>query len=206
MRIKSYFAASVQAAIKLARKEFGDDVTLITSHVASPENRQLGEYEVVFAIEDSEETEDAEDLESVAQPEVAQPEIAKPQVAAAPVIAEPPAAFKNLLREAITARPSAEVTLADKLDQLRTLLVELGIESSLVRALAAIAERCAFSSTAVAAKPPETKAAPQNEITLPPAAAAALKPGYSKAELAFVMSLSGAATNTPGRPNQGAGS
>ena len=36
----------------VARKEFGDRVTLVTSHVAAPENRGAGEYEVVFAIDE----------------------------------------------------------------------------------------------------------------------------------------------------------
>ena len=44
MRIKSYFAASVQSAIGLARREFGDDVTLVTSHASALEARHLGEY------------------------------------------------------------------------------------------------------------------------------------------------------------------
>ena len=53
MRIKSYFAPSVQSAISTARKEFGDEVTLVTSHAAALESRHLGDYEVVFAVEES---------------------------------------------------------------------------------------------------------------------------------------------------------
>ena len=50
MRLKSYFAASVEAAMKLAKKELGDDAMLVHSRRASAEAHQLGEYEVVFAV------------------------------------------------------------------------------------------------------------------------------------------------------------
>ena len=49
MRMKSYFASSVQAAMEQARRELGSEATLVTSHSAGPEARHLGEYEVVFA-------------------------------------------------------------------------------------------------------------------------------------------------------------
>jgi hypothetical protein len=113
MRIKSYFAPSVQAAIAIARKEFGDCVTLVTSHVASLDNRHLGEYEVVFAIE-----------EKVDQPEEQ---------------AEPPApAFQDLLQQAITAPPPMQENVPDRLEQINSILVELGIEASLVRSFMAM--------------------------------------------------------------------
>jgi hypothetical protein len=113
MRIKSYFTPSVQAAITLARKEFGDCVTLVTSHVASLDNRHLGEYEVVFAIE-----------EKVDQPEE--------QV-------EPPApAFQDLLQQAIAAPLPMQEDVPDRLGQIHSILVELGIEASLIRSFVAM--------------------------------------------------------------------
>lgn len=116
MRIKSYFAPSVQAAIALARKEFGDDVTLVTSHVASLDNRHLGEYEVVFAIEE------------VIPTPAPEPE-AKPEA-----VAEAPApGFRELLQEAIQTPPSTHQGIEEKLEQIHSSLIALGLEASLVR-------------------------------------------------------------------------
>lgn len=50
MRIKSYFADSVEQAIQEARQELGTDAMLITSRRSSPETRSLGAYEVVFGL------------------------------------------------------------------------------------------------------------------------------------------------------------
>ena len=51
MKIKSYFAASVEQAIQEARQELGADAMLITSRRSSPETRSLGAYEVVFGLQ-----------------------------------------------------------------------------------------------------------------------------------------------------------
>lgn len=51
MRIKSFFAASVEQAIQEARKELGPDAMLITSRRSSPEARHMGAYEVVFGLQ-----------------------------------------------------------------------------------------------------------------------------------------------------------
>jgi len=53
MRIKSYFAMSVERAIQDARHELGGDAALITSRRSAPDARHLGAYEVVFGIADS---------------------------------------------------------------------------------------------------------------------------------------------------------
>jgi flagellar biosynthesis protein FlhF len=50
MKIKSYFADSVEQAIQEARQELGTEAMLITSRRASPETRSLGAYEVVFGL------------------------------------------------------------------------------------------------------------------------------------------------------------
>ena len=50
MKIKSYFARSVEQAIHDARRELGREATLITTRRAAPEARHLGAYEVVFGI------------------------------------------------------------------------------------------------------------------------------------------------------------
>jgi flagellar biosynthesis protein FlhF len=54
MRIKSYFARTVEEAMARARQELGPEAMLMNSRVASSETRHLGEYEVVFAVESSE--------------------------------------------------------------------------------------------------------------------------------------------------------
>jgi len=51
MRIKSYFAHSVERAIQQAREELGGEATLITSRRAARGERHLGTYEVVFGVE-----------------------------------------------------------------------------------------------------------------------------------------------------------
>jgi len=49
MKIKSYFAGSVEAAINQAKQELGEDAMLMNSRKSMPEARHLGEYEVVVA-------------------------------------------------------------------------------------------------------------------------------------------------------------
>jgi len=51
MRLKSYFAATVEEAISLASRELGEDAMLVYSRETVPESRSLGRYEVVFALE-----------------------------------------------------------------------------------------------------------------------------------------------------------
>ncbi|MFL6464863.1 MAG: hypothetical protein ACJ73N_10695 [Bryobacteraceae bacterium] len=52
MRLKSYFAGSVQDAIDKARTELGPEAMLLNSKKIAPEQRHLGAYEVVFGITD----------------------------------------------------------------------------------------------------------------------------------------------------------
>jgi len=54
MRLKSYFAATVEEAMALASKELGGEAMLVYSREASPEARYLGQYEVVFSVETEE--------------------------------------------------------------------------------------------------------------------------------------------------------
>ena len=49
MRLKSYFAASVEAAVSQAGQELGAEALLVNSRRTAPETRHLGEYEVIFA-------------------------------------------------------------------------------------------------------------------------------------------------------------
>lgn len=50
MKLKSYFAGTVEAAMSLAGKELGEDAMLVYSREATAETRYLGRYEVVFAL------------------------------------------------------------------------------------------------------------------------------------------------------------
>jgi len=50
MRIKSYFAESVEEAMDKARLELGPEAMLMNSKPTEPEFRHLGNYEVVFAL------------------------------------------------------------------------------------------------------------------------------------------------------------
>jgi len=49
MRMKSFFAPTVQDAVELARVEMGPDALLVNSRKSPPEAQGLGQYEVVFA-------------------------------------------------------------------------------------------------------------------------------------------------------------
>ena len=49
MKIKSYFARTVEIAMGQAREELGAEAMLVNSRKALPEARHMGEYEVVFA-------------------------------------------------------------------------------------------------------------------------------------------------------------
>lgn len=49
MRLKSYFADTIEAAMALAGRELGEEALLVYSREAAPEARYLGAYEVVFA-------------------------------------------------------------------------------------------------------------------------------------------------------------
>ena len=50
MRIKSFYANTVEGAVALARREMGAEAMLVESRKAPLEARHLGEYEVVCAL------------------------------------------------------------------------------------------------------------------------------------------------------------
>ena len=52
MKLKSYFAGSVQEAIHNARTELGPEAMLVNSKATTSSQKQLGAYEVVFGITD----------------------------------------------------------------------------------------------------------------------------------------------------------
>jgi flagellar biosynthesis protein FlhF len=104
MRLKSYFAGTVEAAMALARRELGEDAMLVQSRRASPEARYLGDYEVVFAL---------------AGPEGAPP---KPAGEARP--GAPPAASPPPENTAVERLASEIASLKNRLEQLSATLGE----------------------------------------------------------------------------------
>jgi flagellar biosynthesis protein FlhF len=48
MKLKSYFSATVEAAVEQARQELGEDALLVNARPTTPDTRHLGAYEVVF--------------------------------------------------------------------------------------------------------------------------------------------------------------
>ena len=58
MRLKSYFAGTVESAMARAREELGPDAMLVQSKKATAETRHIGQYEVVFALADPEPAQD----------------------------------------------------------------------------------------------------------------------------------------------------
>lgn len=50
MKLKSFFAGSVEEALSDARREFGPEAVLVQSRRTGPDARQFGEYEVVCAL------------------------------------------------------------------------------------------------------------------------------------------------------------
>jgi hypothetical protein len=174
MRIKSYFAPSVQSAIGLARKEFGDEVTLVTSHAASLESRHLGDYEVVFAVDEISD----------------QPESEPTPSAVSTVAPEPSKEFKNLLQDAIVAKPSMHEGLADKFGHLRSCFIEIGIEPSMVRALMTMVEHCVPLSLQEPLSAANDAPLEEAVVKVAPEPAAPVKPRFTPAEMAFVLSVS----------------
>jgi len=193
MRIKSYFAVSVQSAISLARKELGDDVTLVTSHASALELRHLGEYEVVFAVDEAVQSESLAGATAPLEKTIPPMPVAEP----APATAQHAKAFQDLLEEASVAKPSTHESLPEKLDHLHSCFSEIGLEPRMVRALMTMVERWAFlsapSGTGTVAPASEDARLP-TALEMPaagePEPAATSKPRFTPAEMAFMLSLS----------------
>ncbi|HUA20079.1 MAG TPA: hypothetical protein VMB25_15125 [Bryobacteraceae bacterium] len=139
MRIKSYFAGSVEQAIQEARQELGQEAMLITSRRSAPESRHLGTYEVVFGV-----TASAAAPSSALRP--------KPKTPPRPNAAPPPATelsvelqslraqlqdIKQTLQLGAGAKPS--VPAAPESEELSTELVSLDLAAPLAREIAAAA-------------------------------------------------------------------
>lgn len=104
MRIKSFFADSVQEAIEKARAEIGPEAMLMNSKQTELELRVLGSVEVVFGVPD----ESPSPKPRLPKPELAkQPEDTKPSIEAAAADLFP-VSSTNLAREMVELRLQIE--------------------------------------------------------------------------------------------------
>lgn len=135
MKLKSYFAGTVEAAMALAAKELGDDTMLVYSRESAPEARYLGRYEVVFALPEPEEPE----------PE-AKPALTAPALPAAPAPVPPPPVASAAAPEPPPASP-----LPDPLESIGPALGQILEQIALLRTkvdrLSATANRPAFTAS-----------------------------------------------------------
>ena len=150
MRMKSYFADSVQVAMERARRELGAEAVLVTSRAASPEARHLGGYEVVFATELPERNAPAPTPESSPRPgsRPAAPRLAPHSVES--MVSE----FQNLRRQFQSWR-QAGLRSGDRprwisahpgLDELYDELAQQEVDRELIQKLLSAAEGRAQSS------------------------------------------------------------
>ena len=112
MRLKSYFAGTVESAMCLARQEMGEEAMLVNSRRSQPETRHLGAYEVVFAASQEPAFEAA-----VARPTARSNKMEEAQVSVAPTLAQEMAEMRHHL-----ARISAWVSRSSHRGGRRTTL------------------------------------------------------------------------------------
>lgn len=121
MRIKSYFDSSIQTAMRQARHELGDDVILVTSRIASPELRYLGDYEVVCAAGEQETATKAGNTLELAA-----------------------GGFGQIFRQQLApAIPQIEGARESGIATIHSTLVDIGFEPVLTEALIALVRSCA---------------------------------------------------------------
>jgi flagellar biosynthesis protein FlhF len=105
VRIKSFYADTVAAAIREARKDLGEEAMLLKSRRAPEDVRQLGVYEVVFGV--SQAAGDAlDDSEGVWR--AASPAAGRAQAAEGPAFADAEALYQRLVELDFGERLAAE--------------------------------------------------------------------------------------------------
>lgn len=108
MRLKTYFATGVDAAMTLARQELGPDAMLVHSKRTLGEAQALGSYEVVFAV--TEEAQ-AQALESRADPPASSPPVA---AASEPDRSAEIASLRNMMEQTLRLVRRSETMLRAK--------------------------------------------------------------------------------------------
>ncbi|HBY60439.1 MAG TPA: hypothetical protein DEH78_11490 [Solibacterales bacterium] len=135
MKLKTYYSGSVEAAMELAREELGPEAMIVYSRKSDPGNRQLGEYEVVFATDEP----------SAAAPPA---EPAGPAMPPASLAVEIPAPWTSMSAEigdlrrqlerltGIVSRTAMPATTAPpEFARIAALLIEEGFDAELVQDL-----------------------------------------------------------------------
>ena len=135
MRIKSYFDSSIQTAMRQARHEFGDEVMLVTSRIASPEFRYLGDFEIVFAIDDNE-------TGPKANPPQSEP---------------PPTASGEMFRLASALPPAGDARDA-AIVRIQALLSDIGLDPAITEAVIGLIRSCPLRSEHLAVSAVESAA------------------------------------------------
>jgi flagellar biosynthesis protein FlhF len=145
MRLKSYFAGTVESAICLARQELGEDTMLVNSRKALPEDRHLGAYEVVFAA-----SQEPSQVAAAARA-TAQPQEAPPATAESPLAQEMAEMRRQIARlSTLVSQSSAgggrrnPVPALDDLD--RTLMAQ-AVEGALAESILRNLERLGATAT-----------------------------------------------------------
>jgi flagellar biosynthesis protein FlhF len=128
VKLKSYFAKDVKAALMMARLELGPEAMLIESRKAPPEARHLGDYEVVMALAPPEGA-------APAAPAGSDSSVGAPP-ANAPLAAEMAAIRRQMERMATAVNRSNALSLARSLPsaeqaQVFSSLVEAEVEAGL---------------------------------------------------------------------------
>jgi len=109
LRTKSYFAPSIQAAIAIARTELGEDLLLVSSQSTVGQDRQFGDFQVVFASGD--EALSPPDEESASQDSL------RPA----------PQSFQDVLSAMLPAATAPAGTKEEKLTHIHLCLADLSI-------------------------------------------------------------------------------
>ncbi len=128
MRLKSYFAPTVEAAVEQARKELGPDAVIVESRKAPAEARALGAYEVVCALL-------APGEESPAALVAELGRIENPRPGLPDLLSRELAQLRRQIQELRQAlwRPPHSRESADRPDPLWDLLVEADVDPGLAR-------------------------------------------------------------------------
>jgi hypothetical protein len=149
--------------MRQARNEFGDDVMLVTSRIASPEFRYLGDYEVVFAVDGSEPAPET-------QPETHDNSRPKPLVSAfsefmrqqfvpeeigSEKIASEKIASEEIGSEEIGSEKACSEDPSLVISRLKSTFIDLGIDPTQAEVLVALIRSCTPSRPEPAIRLPE---------------------------------------------------
>jgi flagellar biosynthesis protein FlhF len=153
MKLKSYFAGSVQEAMERARQELGPDAMLLNSRKNAPEHQHLGAYEVVFGISGE-----------ILSKTTAAPPVSKPRAVGDPVAQELAELRKQIetVRQSISLPraplPVSNTRRTPELDALHHQLVAAELSSAFAEdVLSSVEARLARDENAIDPAVPSTR-------------------------------------------------